>query len=74
MRIVITNQDGKDIIIDVTNPSVLFQKTFSLEQNEKDSLLGSILCAYDESNDYKTKMHEKYVRRLRQNILPEKRH
>lgn len=65
MRIVITNQDGKDIIIDVTNPSVLFQKTFSLEQNEKDSLLESILCAYDESNDYKTKMHEKYVRRLR---------
>lgn len=65
MRIVITNQDGKDIIIDVTNPSVLFQKTFSLEQKEKDSLLESILCAYDESNDYKTKMHEKYVRRLR---------
>lgn len=65
MRIVITNQDGRDIIIDVTNPSVLFQKTFSLEQKDKDLLLESILCAYDESNDYKTKMHEKYVRRFR---------
>ena len=65
MKVIITNDNGEDTVIVVKDPSILFQKTFSLEQNEKDSLLESILIAYDESNDYKTKMHEKYVRRLR---------
>lgn len=65
MKVIITNDNGEDTVIVVKDPSILFQKTFSLEQNEKDSLLESILIAYDESNDYKTKMHEKYVGKFR---------